>query len=178
MSAKTKIALFGGSFNPPHIGHLVICEWLLQNEQIDQVWIVPCFEHPFGKELAPFPDRYQMCQIAFAKFGEKLMVSTIEQELGGTSHTIRTIRHLQQKFPDYTFSLVTGGDIHQETKDWHEFEEIKKLVPIISIPRGKGSMIPDVSSTEIRGKIAKNEPVDELVAQEVKNYLEAHKLYS
>ncbi len=174
---KKHIALFGGSFNPPHIGHVAICEWLLQNKQVDKVWVVPCFEHPFGKDLAPFEDRYQMCQLAFAKFGDQIIISKVEQELGGTSHTLRTIQHLQQMYPDYEFSLITGGDIHQETKDWHEFEEIKKLVSIISIPRGKDSMIPDVSSTEIREEIKNEKDLKGLVLPEVEQYLKKENLY-
>ena len=67
-------AIFGGSFNPVHVGHVLVCTWLLSTEQAQQVWVVPSLEHPFHKELAPYEDRMTMCEAAFS-FLEGVTVS-------------------------------------------------------------------------------------------------------
>lgn len=172
-----RVGIFGGSFNPPHIGHVAICEWLFAKDLVDEVWIVPCFIHPFGKHLAPFEDRYNMCLFAFRDIGPKVVVSKIEKFLGGTSHTIRTIRHLINGNFGCEFSLVTGGDIQMQTKEWLDFAEIKKLVPIIAIPRGPKSPIPDISATEVRRRIDASESIIDLVPREVAVYIITHRLY-
>jgi nicotinate-nucleotide adenylyltransferase len=172
-----RVAIFGGSFNPPHIGHVAICEWIFAKNLADEIMVVPCLVHPFGKHLVSFEDRYAMCLFAFRDIGPKVVVSKIEKYLGGTSHTIRTIRHLINTNPDSKFSLVTGGDIQQQTKEWLDFGEIKKLVPIIAIPRGPKSPIPDISATETRRRVAAGESILDLVPKEVAVYIITHRLY-
>lgn len=173
-----RVGIFGGSFNPPHIGHQAICSWLLKyGGLVDLVCVVPCFIHPFNKKLASFEDRYKMCLFTFKKFGEKAFVSRIEQTLGGVSHTIRTIKELQKSYPDYTFSLVAGEDIKNYADKWKDFDEIKSLVPLITIPRGPKSPIPDISATVIRDKISRGESVAEFLPSEVAVYIVTHGLY-
>ena len=172
-----RIGFFGGSFNPPHIGHVAICEWLIEKGHVDEVWVVPCFIHPFGKELASFKARYEMCLFAFKRFGRKVNVSKVEKTLGGVSHTIRTIKYLLQHYQRDDFSLVTGGDVKSQTSEWVDFGQIKALVPIISIPRGPKSPIPDVSATEVRRRLAAGESYIDLVPREVAVYIVTHRLY-
>lgn len=172
-----RVAIFGGSFNPPHIGHVAICEWIFAKNLVDEVWAVPCLIHPFGKQLASFEDRHSMCLFAFRDFGPKVVVSRIEKLLGGTSHTIRTIRHLIDGHPDCRFSLVTGGDVSAQKKEWLDFGEIEKLVPVVSIPRGPKSPIPDISATEVRRRITRGESILGLVPKEVAVYIITHRLY-
>jgi nicotinate-nucleotide adenylyltransferase len=172
-----RITIFGGSFNPPHIGHVSICEWIFAKELADEVWVVPCFIHPFGKHLAPFEDRYNMCLFAFKDLGPRVVVSKIERLMGGTSHTVRTIRYLIDGHPGCKFSLVTGGDIKAQAKEWQGFDQIKKLVPIIDIPRGPRSPIPDVSATEVRRRISAGEPFVEMIPRPVAVYIVTHRLY-
>ena len=62
--AMTRIALFGGSFNPPHIGHQMACLYVLETSSCKELWMVPTFRHPFDKALAPFEDRFEMCRRA------------------------------------------------------------------------------------------------------------------
>jgi len=172
-----RVAIFGGSFNPPHIGHVAICEWLLAKDLADEVWAMPCLIHPFGKHLAPFEDRFAMCLFAFRDIGPKVVVSKVERFLGGTSHTVRTIRHLINSHPDCNFSLVTGGDVETQTKEWLDFDQIKKLVPIIAIPRGPKSPIPDISATQVRGRIEAGQSILGLVPKEVAVYIITHGFY-
>jgi len=172
-----KIGIFGGSFNPPHIGHVAICEWLFAKDLADEIWVMPCHIHPFGKELVQFKARYEMCLFAFGEFGPKVHVSKIENTLGGVSHTIRTIKHILEQYPEHRFSLITGGDLQAQTSEWIDFDQIKALVPIISIPRGPKSPIPDVSATEIRNRIAAGESFVDLVPKGVAVYIVTHRLY-
>ena len=144
------IALFGGSFNPPHIGHYEIARRAARRKTIDEVWIVPVYRHPFGKKMASFADRLRGCRSFFKPLGPKVKVKDWERRLGGTSYTIRLIRHLKKKYPRHKFCLILGADAYRERKEWKDFEAIKKEVGLIVFPRGKKSPIPDVSSTEIR----------------------------
>lgn len=175
--SQKRTAIFGGSFDPPHIGHVAICEWIFARELADEIFVVPCFIHPFGKHLTPFEDRYNMCLFAFGEMGPRVTVSKIERLMGGTSHTIRTIRHLIDGHPDRNFSLVTGGDIKAQAKAWLDFDQIRKLVPLIEIQRGPKSPIPDVSATEVRRRISAGEPFVDLVPRPVAVYIVTHRLY-
>lgn len=145
-----EIAVFGGSFNPPHEGHREIVRRLAGRKGIAEVWIVPVFRHPFGKKLAPFSERFRLCRSYFRGVGAKVKVKDFERRLGGTSWTIRLIRTLKRRFPRDSFSLVLGADAWRQRKKWQDFETIQKEVSLIVFPRGRRSPIPDVSSTEIR----------------------------
>lgn len=172
-----RIAIFGGAFNPPHIGHAAICAWLLSKNQADRVWVIPCYEHPFGKKLALFDDRYRMCLFTFGQFGAKVEVSDLEQRLGGTSYTIRTMEYLKEHFPKVRFSFVVGGDVNAEKNKWHDFPKLEKLVPLIKIPRGEGSHIPDIGATDIRARIESGQSISKLVDPAVAVFIATHRLY-
>ncbi len=172
-----RIAILGGSFNPPHVGHIAICDWLFNLNQVDRVWILPCYIHPFGKTLAPFDDRYRMCLFSFEQFGKKVEVSDIEMRMGGVSHTVRTIEYLTQHFSDVRFNFVVGGDVDAQKQSWHQFDKLKELVPIISVPRGPSSPIPDVSATDIRTRAAQGQSIAAMVTPAVAVYIITRQLY-
>ena len=172
-----RIAIFGGSFNPPHIGHTAILRWLGDLGIFDEVWVVPCFQHPFDKPLAPFEHRLEMCRLAFSKVGVPLNVLQVERELGGKSRTVRTLEHLMEQNPDDTFRLVVGDDVTEDFEDWHDFDRIKQLVEVIKVPRGPKSPIPDVSSTEIRRRMKAGEQFRDMIEPEVAIYLVTKALY-
>lgn len=150
MSKSKTIALFGGSFNPPHEGHFEMARRVARRKAIDEVWILPVYCHPFGKKMAPFSERLRLCQEMFRTLGSKVKVKDVEKKLGGMSWTVRLIRHLKEKYPGYRFSLILGSDAYDQRAEWKDFEEIQDLVKLIVFPRGPNSPIPDVSSTEIR----------------------------
>lgn len=174
---RRRIAIFGGSFNPPHRGHTAILKWLFMRGIVDEVWIVPCFLHPFGKEFADFGHRLEMCRLAFSGMGLPISVLDIEKELGGVSWTYRTIDHLKTTHPDCRFFLVTGDDVKKGTGEWKNFEKVKEMVDIIHVPRGKGSPIPDISSTEIRRRLKNHESYSDLVEPEAAVYIVTKGLY-
>ncbi len=174
---RHRVALFGGSFDPPHLGHVAICKWLFQRGAADEVWVIPCFRHPFDKALSPFEDRYAMCQLAFRKQGLPIEVLDIERRLGGVSYTLRTIEALLQEYPDWRFTFVTGADVESDSAGWHRFDAIRELVEIVRLPRGPLSPIPDISSTEIRRRVHDDEPFADLVEEEIAVYILTKHLY-
>lgn len=146
------VALFGGSFNPPHRGHYEIAKRVARRRSIDEVWILPVYRHPFGKKMESFARRLQWCRGFFRPLGPKVKVKDLERRLGGTSYTIRLIQYLRRRYSGIRFHLVIGRDAYDERSAWKGFEEIRESVDLIMFPRGKGSPIPDLSSTAIRAR--------------------------
>jgi nicotinate-nucleotide adenylyltransferase len=176
-----EIALFGGSFDPPHVGHQMACLYVLATEPVDEVWLVPVHEHAFGKPLSPFSRRVEMCRLALEPFGPRARVSEVEGEMGGVSRTADTVRHLMRQRPGDRFALVIGADVLRERAAWYEVESLDRLVRYIVLGRAgyEGGLldIPDVSSTEVRRRIAAGEPCDHLVARPVLDYIRERGLY-
>lgn len=178
-----RVAIFGGSFNPPHLAHQMAALYVLETAAIDELWIVPAFQHPFGKALAPFADRLAMCELAAAALGPRVRVSSVEGELGAESRTLRTVRRLQRDFPTHAFSLVIGADLLTELPSWHESAELQRSVPLLVVGRagfetGEARLaLPRVSSTEVRAALAAGRPVDGLVPRAVLDYIAKHNLY-
>ena len=112
-----RVALFGGSFNPPHVAHQLVALYVLETAPVDALWFVPAFEHAFGKPLAAFEDRLAMCELAAAALGPRAQVSDVERALGGRSLTLRTVRRLTELHPEHAFSLVIGSDLTGEVRE-------------------------------------------------------------
>jgi nicotinate-nucleotide adenylyltransferase len=184
MTAAMRVALFGGSFNPPHVAHQLVALYVLETRPVDQLWLVPCFLHPFEKSLEPFAERMAMCERAAAALGPRVKVSDVEGRLGGESRTLRTVQALQGAHPEATFSLVIGSDLEAETDSWYGAGELKRTVPFVVVGRtGAGSGSPDgvsmpaVSSTEVRDRLRAGRAVDGLVPATVLDYIRQRGLY-
>ncbi|HEY2744633.1 MAG TPA: nicotinate (nicotinamide) nucleotide adenylyltransferase [Polyangia bacterium] len=176
-----RVAIYGGSFNPPHVAHQLAMTYVLATARVDEVWMVPTFKHPFDKQLAPFSDRVTMCELAASPF-KAARVVRIEEELGGESFTLRTMRALMERHRDHRFSLVIGADLLGERERWHGWAELKELVPFIVVgregsPETGGIALPAVSSTIVRQRVGQGEPIDTLVAADVADYIRARGLY-
>ena len=145
--------------------------------------MVPAFQHPFGKALAPFAHRLEMCELAAASLGPRVKVSAVERDLGVESRTLRTVRRLQQDFPGHAFSLVIGADLVAELPSWQDSAELRRSVPLVVVGRagfetGDGRLaLPRVSSSEVRAALAAGRPVDGLVPRAVVDYISRHGLY-
>src|SRR6185436_15273951 len=101
-----RVALYGGSFNPPHVAHQLAALYVLETQPVDELWFVPCFKHPFEKALEPFEDRLEMCRRAVAPLGPRARVSDVEGRLGGESKTLRTVNELLRQSPGLELHLV------------------------------------------------------------------------
>jgi len=156
-----RVAIFGGSFNPPHVAHVLACALVLSVEEVDRVLVVPTYQHPFAKTLAPYDDRVTMCELAMAWL-PGVGVSRVEEELGGESRTLRTLETLAHAHPDWQLRLVIGADILAEAPRWFGFETITKLAPPIVLgragfpdERAGAALLPEVSSTQVRAAFAR-----------------------
>jgi nicotinate-nucleotide adenylyltransferase len=179
------VVVFGGSFNPPHVAHLMAAVYVLATAPVDDVLVVPVYRHPFSKELAPFEDRLEMCRLAFSWI-PRVTVSAVERELGGESLTLRTLEHLAVAHPDWSMRLLIGADVLPDLPKWHRFDRIAEIAPPIVVGRAgvtaEGApepVLPRVSSTEVREAIAGNdeERAARLVPSNVLAYARAHGLY-
>jgi nicotinate-nucleotide adenylyltransferase len=156
-----KVAVFGGSFNPPHVAHVLACALVLSMEDVDRLLVVPAYKHPFAKPLAPFGDRVVMCELAMA-WMPRVQVSRVEEELGGESRTLRTLEHLANAHKQWNLRLVIGADVLVDAPRWFGFEAIEKLAPPIVLgragldaPSAGPALLPDVSSTQVRAAIGR-----------------------
>ena len=179
----TTIAIFGGSFNPPHVAHQMVCLFVLEAYPVDQLWVVPTFHHPFAKTLVDFEHRYAMCERAVAPFAGRVKVSRIEAELGQpASRTLHTLQALHARHPEASFRLVVGADILVERDKWYRWDEVERLAPPIVVgrrgyPSTAGFELPDISSTEVRARLAAGELAAPLVPTRVLQYITEQGLY-
>ena len=193
-----QIALFGGSFNPPHICHTLATLWVLQTQPIDEVWWIPTFQHAFNKELAPFEDRVAMCRRAIDDLA-RVRIDLIEQALGGESRTIDTVQALAERHKNTRFWLVVGADILGEVDRWKDWRGLLQKVRLIVIGRrgfernaalgadpsalptadSADLELPDVSSTRIRNALRDRDydAIGAWIPRSILDYIAEHNLY-
>jgi nicotinate-nucleotide adenylyltransferase len=180
-----RVALFGGSFNPPHIAHQLGALYVLETGSLDELWLIPCFRHPFEKALEGFDDRMKMCERLAAPLGARVRVSDIERRLGGESRTLLTVRALQGEHPGTDFEVVIGSDLIAETNRWFGIEELRQRSRFLVVGRSGFSesapadqvAMPAVSSTDVRERLRSGRPVDHLVPRRVLDYIRERGLY-
>ena len=185
------IGLFGGSFNPPHVAHQLLALYVLESQDVDELWLLPTYRHAFGKDLAPFEDRLAMCELAMAPLGPRAQVSAMERELAMrpgfvASRTLHLLEALMERHPEHPFRLVIGTDILAEADKWYRWDEVVRLAPPLVIGR-EGHLppgatatelaMPEVSSTEVRRRLACQEPVGNLLPRQVVRYIDERGLY-
>ncbi|MBX7114559.1 MAG: nicotinate (nicotinamide) nucleotide adenylyltransferase [Myxococcaceae bacterium] len=179
-----EVALLGGSFNPPHVGHVMAAVYVRSTLPVDEVWLMPSFHHPFGKSLTPFEHRVKMCQAMAADIGPWLKVTEVEAHVPGDGRTIDTLRFLMPQQPETQFRLIIGSDILNDLPQWKEWPEIQKRVTVTVVHRagypGKGVVGPGlavVSSTEIRRRFEAGDDVSDLVPKGALAYARKHRLF-
>ena len=129
------IALFGGSFNPVHEGHLQMALAVLQKSNVNEVWFIPNQVSPLKtSNEASFEDRVALIKAMIQPY-RKLKVCTIEQTLPQPSKTIHTVKALMKKYPQYTFVWMMGEDQFEQFDQWYESEQLKALIPFIGLSR-------------------------------------------
>lgn len=156
MSTSTRVAVFGGSFNPPHVAHVLAVTYVLACCEVDRVLIVPVFEHAFDKDLAPFGARAELARIAFGWL-PGVELSCVEQSLPTPSYTLQTLEKLAATHPHWALRFVVGSDVLSERDKWRSFDRIEALAPLIVLgrvgaphPRAPAALLPEVSSTQVR----------------------------
>ncbi len=177
------VAFFGGSFDPPHVGHVSVVRWLLSRDDIDRVLVVPCFAHAFAKPSSSFNDRLEMCRLAFGPLGDRVDVSNVESTIPAPSYTVDTLSALSAAHPDWRLRLVIGSDIPAETAKWKDFDRVSEIAPPIVLNRAGHETVdgapvfPRVSSTNLRRRFAAGLPRGDLLPDAVETYIVDHDLY-
>lgn len=179
-----RIAVYGGSFNPPHVGHAMVASWVRWTGRADAVWLVPVYRHAFeerhDKTLAPFDERVAWCTAMAADIGAGVDVCTVERDLPVPSFTVDTLRHLSAAHPEHAFRLVVGADVLPQVDAWREWDVIEsRFSPVVvgrqgyPTPPARPSVdFPDVSSSDLRARLAAGAPVDHLVTAGVARLLD------
>ena len=187
----TRVALFGGSFNPPHVAHQLIALYVLETHPVDELWFVPTYAHPFRKHLIAYEHRVAMCELAAAPLGPRVRVSRAEAELAArpgfvASHTIDLIDHLAAQ--GHPLRLVVGADILGDAAKWHRWDDVVARAPLIIVGRpghpvppgssATGVTMPEISATRVRDLLAHGaSDVTGLVPRDVLRYIAQHHLY-
>jgi nicotinate-nucleotide adenylyltransferase len=180
----SEIALLGGSFNPPHVGHLMAAIYLRSTLGCDEVWLVPSYNHPFGKPLEAFEDRVAMCEAMGSDVGSWLKVSRAESLVGGEGRTIELLEWLLPKYPGTKFRWVIGSDILADLPKWKSWDRIQQLVTVTVLHRAGypaaealGPPMVEVSSSEIRKRFEAKDSPGELVPRKALDVARARGLY-
>ena len=190
---KMKIGLFFGSFNPVHIGHMVIANHIVEYTEIDKIWMVVSPQSPFKKKqsLASNYDRYHLLTLAVGD-NARIRPSKIEFDLPTPSYTIDTLTYLKEKHGEQDFALIMGGDNLKSFHKWKNYEQIIEHHDIYVYkrsgseehqfkdhPRVKIVDAPllNISATFIRKAVKDGKSVQYLVPDEVYQYLHTSHLY-
>lgn len=192
-----KVGIFGGSFNPVHKGHTDLARAVFKMLKLNEMLIIPTAQSPHkAMTSVSFEDRMEMCRIAF-RDDKSFSVSDIEGKLGGTSYTINTVRALKEIYSkDTEFYLIIGGDMLFYFDKWYRHEALLKECHVVAAARENDSYadmlecanelgrvkvlnlpVTEVSSTELREKIAKGEDVGEMLDEQVKKFISERGFY-
>ncbi len=201
-----RLGVFGGTFDPPHIGHIEIARKVIEEGYVDKILFLPAAlpPHKQHKTFSAFKDRFQMITLAAEKINDKYEVLDVEfARLPKPSYTIETMEELNNLYPNDQIILLIGGDSLMDLHTWFSAKTLIKKWEIITYPRSVGSVSLDilkkfwqpeiakklynsnknlpcieVSSTEIRKKIQNDENVDHLLDKKVTEYIRKKKLYT
>ena len=168
-----RTGIFGGSFNPIHVGHIALAKAVLQQSPLDEVWLMVSPQNPLKQEADLLADelRLQLSQKALEGVGGVRAVD-YEFRLPRPSYTWNTLQHLSQDYPDRQFVLLIGGDNWAHFDRWRHWKDILRNYDVIVYPRdnypGTINMpLLDVSSTEIRRRVRRGESIAGMVPESI-----------
>ena len=197
-----RIALFGGTFDPIHNGHIELARKFAAQLSLDQVILMPTFQppHKLKIDMAPAVDRLAMCRLACAPYKE-LTVSDLEINRRGASFTVVTLEQLKKQYPDSELFLLTGADMFLTLGTWYRFADIARLATLCAAPRDEANAdvlcayaqelekqgarcvvadftLPALSSTDVRERLRNGETLTDEVPDEVAAYIATHQVYT
>lgn len=190
-----KIGLYFGTFNPIHIGHLIIANHMAEHSDLDQIWMVVTPHNPHKQKSTLLDDhhRLEMVHLATSDFS-KIKPSDVEFKLPQPNYTVNTLAHLQEKYPHYEFALIMGEDNLNSLHKWKNYEVILGNHHIYVYPRFNsgeidtqfinhakihrvGAPVIELSSTFIRENIKNNKNVIPMLSEKVWQYVEHNNFY-
>ncbi|SFI15532.1 nicotinate (nicotinamide) nucleotide adenylyltransferase [Halpernia frigidisoli] len=190
-----KIGLFFGSFNPIHIGHLILANYILENTDMEELWFVVSPQNPFKEKKSLLKDYHRLDMVNLAlKNYPKMRASNVEFSLPTPSYTTNTLAYLKEKYPENSFSLIMGEDNLKSLPKWKNFESLIKNHQIIVYPRIStetadeisfnqenihriSAPIIELSATEIRAMIKEGKNVRPMLPPEVFDFIDGSSFY-
>ena len=188
---KIRTIIFGGSFDPVHVGHLALASEACNSGLADEVWFMVSPQNPHKQQnnLSDENVRLQMVRLAIEGY-DKFKASDFEFALPRPSYTINTLKALEESFPEREFILLVGADNWEKFDRWYKHDEILARYRIVVYPRDNSGAVAvpegvtwlpaelhDVSSTQIRDLVKKGNSISELVTPAVEKYIQENNLY-
>jgi nicotinate-nucleotide adenylyltransferase len=189
-----RFGVFGGTFDPVHLGHLILAEQCREQARLDRVLFVlaPRPPHKLDQSITPFHHRLEMLELAIAGY-PAFQISQIERNRDGPSYTVDTLRELRQQQPGDEFSLMIGSDTLADLPNWREPVEIAKLTTLlvaertdspadlplpVAFKRERVRMpLIQISSSDIRERVCQGRSIRYLTPRAVECYIATHRLY-
>ncbi|MBA4493076.1 nicotinate-nucleotide adenylyltransferase [Paenactinomyces guangxiensis] len=191
-----KVGIFGGTFDPIHMGHLLLAQQALEEVPLDHVWFIPASEPPHkqDKQITPSDHRVRMVELAIEN-NPAFCLSRIELDRQGPSYTVDTVQELAETYPNHQFFLLVGADMVKDLPHWYKIKKILQFVQVIALGRPgvdleplaadiaasvtwiSGGIETNLSSTLIRHRVAQGKTVRYLVPDSVCQYMKEHGLY-
>lgn len=185
-----KIGIFGGTFNPPHMGHLLLANEVYHQMKLDEIWFMPNSIPPHKQQdkSVSNEDRKEMVQLLIKEI-PYFKLETIEIDQEKVSYTVDTMRNLTSKYPSFQFYFIIGGDMVEYLPKFKEIDALASMVEFIGVTRNGYSLtspypihvvsmpIIDLSSTMIRNRIKTNQPITFMVTKELENFIQKRHLY-
>lgn len=189
-SKKKQVGILGGNFNPVHIAHLIMADQVGRSIGLEKVYLMPSNEPPHvdPKETIDVSDRLKMLELAIAD-NPLLDIEKSEINRQGKSYTYETMKILTEKYPDTDFYFILGGDMVEYLPKWYKVDELMQLVQFVGVKRPNYPTetsypmiwidVPDmnISSTDLRKKIAQGCSVNYLLPENVLHYIQEKGLY-
>jgi nicotinate-nucleotide adenylyltransferase len=196
-----RLGIFGGSFDPVHNAHLALARACQQQAKLDEVWFTPAAIQPLNQNGPRAIDSHRLEMLGLATRDEPTWrVCTIEIDRGGFSYTVDTLRQIHEELPDAELFFLIGADALNDVAKWKEPREIFRMATPLVVCRA-GQPSPDleqlkllcttdtqpqsiempameVSSSDIRRRVAASQPIDNLVPDAVRQFITQHRLYS
>jgi nicotinate-nucleotide adenylyltransferase len=195
-----RLGILGGTFNPPHLGHLIMAQEAYVHLELDRVMLIPARIPPHKpvEEEPGVEHRLELCRVA-VRSDERFTVSDVEVVRPGPSYTVDTLGELTSKAPDSELFLILGGDIAAGLPEWHQPEQVLSFCTLAIAERpgttraqiedalgrleggDRAAFFPmptiDLSSTEIRRRVKDDQPIRYIVPDAVAAYIRKHQLY-
>lgn len=173
------IGVYGGSFDPPHIGHALVAHWAVLSGQVDEVWFAPAYKHVFGKQSAPFADRVRLLRHLCSSMGSAFQVTSIEEDLPEPHYTYRTLKAIQRHLDDeFQLRFIMGADTWLQQDKWVHWDDLAAEFNPLVINRADYPVVnPDApilqntSSSKIREMMAAGEDISLHVPKVVRTVL-------
>lgn len=188
-----RIALFGGSFDPVHNGHLLVAMAAVEELSLERIFFVPAAQSPFKPESKPASAELRLRMLRLALAGEtRYEVDAQEIRRGGTSYTIETVRNYREKFPNAQLFYLIGADHIPQLHKWRSADQLAATVEFVAIPRpGEGTPVPPpgfrvrtlqgfplgLSSSQIRERVRAGKAIEALVPAAVAETIRNSRLY-